>query len=174
MQGGAQARQELLRATKNNPTAEQVSEAIAKLQPKQPSEIRNADLHRDRIETGKGDRALQQQQIQTLRSQAADASRQTDLAFEQNELARWRAQATNAFNQNTLSMQQYNANEDRRLREAQQAQTMQLAIMGQEDRAADRRFNREERREDRQMMMQQARLKLLLESLNSLGRAFQL
>ena len=131
------------------PTQTQVAAAIGRLTPDQPSSIRAGEIHDDNLATNAASRRI------------ADASL---------ELAQDRERNSNALERARIDFQnqtnQYNYKNAERDRELQR----DLALLGFDDKDADRRFDREERRDQtRQMLILQ-----MMKGLQNFGASFAL
>ena len=163
MQGGALAIAEL----EPKPTVTQLAGAIGKLKPEQESEIRAGQTHESNLKTAKSGRTVAETNAaantltaQTNRITAINNQRlaEAEMAFKQQQLGYNRDVALYGINAKARE-----AGLDRDLRK-------DLAVLGLQDKQADRRYDRErDERKDRQMMIMQ-----LLGGLKNLGSAFAL
>ena len=152
------------------PSVQQINQLISDLEPEQQENKDAAALLQSQLETEASSRQTAEslRQLNTIQGDVAQQTAQT--ARDRLGLEQQVAEINAAIARNNQASSDYNAAEDRRLREQQNQMTMQLAIMKQEDNRADRT----ERREDRRYENRQAAIIALIQGLARLGQGFQL
>lgn len=144
----------------DKPTVSQVAAVIGELTPKQASSIRDQEAHNSNLETARSTRSVNEGNLALSRTQERNrnALALAEIDFKNN---------TNEYNWKTA-----NADRDYKYRaaEADRELKKELALLGFEDKAADRRYDREERRDqNRQLLILQ-----MMKGLQNLGSGFAL
>ena len=165
MEGGAEA----LKGLGDKPTKAQLESLKTELKPKQTKAIREGEVHDSNLETAESQRDNVTSQIESRTAADKINVRTADLAelTARNDMKI--AEAEIDFKNNTNLYNWKTANADRdfnwRTAEADREMKKDLALLGFKDKDADRRYDREESREERRQLM----LLQMLKGLQNLG-----
>ena len=154
----------------DRPSVQQINQLIAKLKPLQQTTIDAGRKLDSQLKNEASIRDTNQslRNLNVIQGQVAQQEAQT--GRDRLTLEGQIANINRVIAENNQASSDYNAAEDRRLREQQNQMTMQLAIMKQDDNKADRT----ERRDERRYENRQAAIIALIQGLARLGQGFQL